>query len=672
MRRGHLRVCMRRVLTSRIRVLPCVLLGAVGALVFHNALPAEAASSWHGTLAGDTVWGTQQSPCTITSELTVPAGVTLTILRGTTVLLPVGVRMVVRGRLVAEGTADEPIRFTRASNSGRWLGLQFRETMQDNRIRHALFEYARTDDGMIGLEKSRLSLEYVEFDHCDRRRIRTVDSSLIVRRCRFNDIFGPKEAPTTDNMSEHLWGSGIPDGGWFILEENIFGRNKGHNDGIDFDGLALPHPIPHIRNNVFLGGGDDALDLECDALVEGNIFTNFVKDQYNRASGEANVLSAGSGMHYFLHNNIFVNAQHIVQVKNDAFLTFINNTAVDISGAAIYFDLDLPYRKPGRGALVENSILWNTPVAFEGVVDKTDLAVNYSCLPSLWHRFGTGNIDVDPLFIADGDYHLKSQAGRWSEDRQRWIHDNVTSPCIDAGDPNANWHGELWPHGRRINMGAYGGTPQAGMSPSVVGSVADFDHDGAVDARDMLMLVDNWLVEASPLAEDLDRDGVVGLRDFATLAGKWRSGPDSMREPFEVALSTRARWSPRHAGYDPNLPGYHIVGDIASATLRTQTDGLPGRLVLAIQTSPGGTPMLEGFTFEAPCVMISGGPFKGAGLTVYGRADSSLPWQADPGIPADRYFNFGIIDDEVRITFLSAAVELLRMQCKLSWIDWYR
>ncbi len=42
--------------------------------------------------------------------------------------------------------------------------------------------------------------------------------------------------------------------------------------------------------------------------------------------------------------------------------------------------------------------------------------------------------------------------------------DDVTSPCIDAGDPNSDWTGETWPHGGRINMGAYGGTREASMS----------------------------------------------------------------------------------------------------------------------------------------------------------------------------------------------------------------
>ncbi len=210
--------------------------------------------------------------------------------------------------------------------------------------------------------------------------------------------------------------------------------------------------------------------------------------QYNRASGEANVLSAGAGKHYVLRHNVFVNAQHIVQVKNGAFLTFSNNTAASISGAAIYFDLGLPGRKPGRGALVENSIFWKTPIVFEGVVDQTDLTVNHSCLPSAWRRYGMGNIDVDPLFGADGDYHLKSQAGRWDGNGRRWIYDDVSSPCIDAGDPNADWTGELWPHGGRINMGVFGGTLQASMSLSVVGGNADLNHDAAVDARDLLLL----------------------------------------------------------------------------------------------------------------------------------------------------------------------------------------
>lgn len=481
----------------------------------------QGSSTWQGMLPPGTFWGPQQSPCLVTGEVIVPSGVTLTILPGTTVLFQEASRMIIRGHLLAEGTPAEPIRFTRAADKGYWRGLQFDETTEDNRVRHASLEYARTDDGMIGLQKSRLLLEYVGFDHCDRRRIRSMDSNLIVRHCRFADMFGPDEPPSTDNLSENIWGAGIPDGGWFIIENNIFGTNKGHNDAIDFDGPAWPKPIPHIRNNVFLGGGDDALDLECDALIEGNLFMNFVKDRYNKASGESNMLSAGAGKDYTMTHNIFINAQHIVQVKDNSFLTFINNTAVNISDAAIYLDLGLPGRKPGRGAAIANSIFWQTPLVFAGITDQSDFGVSHSLLPKTWHRFGPGNIEADPCFAdpgywdpngtpedpnddfwVGGDYHLKSEAGRWDPARQVWIRDDMTSPCIDAGDPASPIGQEPFPNGGRINMGAYGGTAEASKSyfgePVCETVVAgDINGDCKVDFADFAIMALHWLEDNS-------------------------------------------------------------------------------------------------------------------------------------------------------------------------------
>ena len=80
---------------------------------------------------------------------------------------------------------------------------------------------------------------------------------------------------------------------------------------------------------------------------------------------------------------------------------------------------------------------------------------------------GTGNIDADPLFAdpANGDYHLKSQAGRWHPGIETWISDDMTSDCIDAGDPGSAIGLEPSPNGSVINIGAYGGTAQAGKSP---------------------------------------------------------------------------------------------------------------------------------------------------------------------------------------------------------------
>ena len=112
--------------------------------------------------------------------------------------------------------------------------------------------------------------------------------------------------------------------------------------------------------------------------------------------------------------------------------------------------------------------------------------ITYSDVQGGWP--GEGNIDAAPCFAApglwvdatsagtivppgyanavwvNGDYHLKSQAGRWEPVAESWVLDEVTSPCIDAGDPNSPVGDEPEPNGGRINMGAYGGTAEASMS----------------------------------------------------------------------------------------------------------------------------------------------------------------------------------------------------------------
>jgi beta propeller repeat protein len=91
--------------------------------------------------------------------------------------------------------------------------------------------------------------------------------------------------------------------------------------------------------------------------------------------------------------------------------------------------------------------------------------ITYSDIQDGWT--GVGNIDADPAF-ADrdgGDYHLKSLTGRWNPDSRTWVKDDASSPCIDGGDPGSPLGDEPTPNGGVINMGAYGGTAEASMSP---------------------------------------------------------------------------------------------------------------------------------------------------------------------------------------------------------------
>ena len=74
------------------------------------------------------------------------------------------------------------------------------------------------------------------------------------------------------------------------------------------------------------------------------------------------------------------------------------------------------------------------------------------------------DIQADPQYAdrSNHDYHLKSKAGRWNG--SDWVNDNISSPCIDAGDPLSDYSNEPEPNGNRINIGPDGNTVYASKS----------------------------------------------------------------------------------------------------------------------------------------------------------------------------------------------------------------
>jgi hypothetical protein len=138
--------------------------------------------------------------------------------------------------------------------------------------------------------------------------------------------------------------------------------------------------------------------------------------------------------------------------------------------------------------LVGNSILWyNTPqeIAWKGQSVPLIMYCNVSggLIPPADLGSAEGIMDRPPLFaspipwndvvesssleagLRPGDYHLKSQFGRWDPAYRMWVFDDITSPCIDAGNPEKPILEEPHPNGGIINMGAYGGSAQASLSP---------------------------------------------------------------------------------------------------------------------------------------------------------------------------------------------------------------
>ncbi|MEN6426775.1 MAG: leucine-rich repeat domain-containing protein [Phycisphaerales bacterium] len=136
---------------------------------------------------------------------------------------------------------------------------------------------------------------------------------------------------------------------------------------------------------------------------------------------------------------------------------------------------------------VLNSILWNNRP--NEILSTGTSKPDIRCCTIRGGWTGDGNSDEDPLFASpgswvnpndptmvldagiswavwsEGDYHLPSEAGRWDPTAQDWVQDAVTSPCVDAGLADVPVGNEPAPNGGRINLGAYGGTAEASMSP---------------------------------------------------------------------------------------------------------------------------------------------------------------------------------------------------------------
>lgn len=217
--------------------------------------------------------------------------------------------------------------------------------------------------------------------------------------------------------------------------------------------------------------------------------------------------------------------------------TFVSNSS-ERDGSA----LDLR-----RGGKVSNCIIWgNSSPAIDG--REQEIFLNYCNVQGGWP--GEGNIDIDPSFVetgywdqngtpedanddfwVDGDYHLCSQAGHWDRQSQTWVQDNVTSLCIDAGDPNSPIGVEPFPNGGRANIGAYGVSDEASKTyfgkPVCETIIAgDINGDCVVDFEDLMIMISHWMMRGEDFLNKPPTVRLIEPQDGDRIA--WR-GPTTFR-----------------------------------------------------------------------------------------------------------------------------------------------
>ena len=506
-----------------------------------------------GELTEDTTWS---GAVILEDNVVVPAGVVLNVQPGTVVLAKDKVALTVYGQLLADGTEAEPIRFTHYGNGTRWERIMFVEA-EDSRLAHCFIEYADCEGDHKDYYDNDGDPQTPPLPRVYFQAVVVLASHVDIEGCVFQNL--PDDGPGREgdaiavisddpdhpgDASAHIRscqflsiGQGVHTRYAYVLVENcFFTDHHGDNDDVDLYGESTPAPL--IRNNVFLDPAHDDMinPTRCSALIVANVIAG---------CDDHGVVLRDKCSPVVVNNLIYDCRSAGIAVQNQCDALLLNNTIVNCGRGIRLFDhtgrWGAPYYlHPGSGsATVINCIIWDCPTSFaltdsphqqdpgsHVTVVHSDIeggrgSASVSSASTL--TWGAGNIDTDPQFVdpLGGDFHLKSQAGRWNPAVRSWVKDQLTSACIDAGDPNSDWTAELWPHGKRTNMGAYGGTPQASMSLSTFGNKADGNNDGVVDARDLLMLAEMWLIEDVLLAEDIDRNGSVDFADLALMAAHW-------------------------------------------------------------------------------------------------------------------------------------------------------
>lgn len=218
--------------------------------------------------------------------------------------------------------------------------------------------------------------------------------------------------------------------------------------------LVLPGLYSKIN---FMGKAITVSGTEGAAVIQADL-----DNLENNLEQDAVTFYTGEDSNSVLKNFIIKNSGLAISLNYGSSPTIHNITFVDNQfGIAAYEDSNPDIR---------NCIFYNNTNG-----DLFGCQAWYSCFEG--GTIDNSNFSENPLFVdaANGDYHLKSQGWRWNESNESWTWDEITSPCIDAGDPCSPLGDEpmsiprdpnnLFGINKVINMGAYGGTPQASMPP---------------------------------------------------------------------------------------------------------------------------------------------------------------------------------------------------------------
>ncbi|MDE0596486.1 MAG: lamin tail domain-containing protein [Roseibacillus sp.] len=395
-----------------------------------------------GLLTDNTTLDAASGPWIVTPSLVVPPGLTLTIEPGTSLFFEPGAGITVQpgATLHCEGEAYNRIRLSRTpGSSGRWQGLNIsappgQSSLTDNVISYSDMEYGDDQGESILLQRSRLLLDHLTWDHCTDNVLELTSPQLELRDCVFPFI----------RSTEAIHGDILIGDDYFILRRNLFVPTTGYNDIIDFTGGRRPGPILTAYDNIFTGATDDCFDLDgSDAHLEGNIFMHVHQDTPRNSS--SNAISTDLDSHLTVIRNLFFDVDHALLLINESDGVFLNNTVVQATIAAIHFDEPARNFPPGESIRMDSNLFVDCAATFANALSvfpepNPTIIGHRNNLPSAHLGIGIDNLDLDPFLD-------NPHAEPWPKSNWALL---PGSPAIGTGH-NGLDRGALIPRGAQVS-----------------------------------------------------------------------------------------------------------------------------------------------------------------------------------------------------------------------------
>jgi parallel beta-helix repeat protein len=399
---------------------------------YPNPIKIKKATELPCTINSDMTLTKENSPYLLKCDLVINANLILE--KGVTLKIHKDNKIIINGSLHLKGTKAEPVIIEPAIEGDAWDKI----TIQNGNF---TAKNATIQDGIISGNNAQIDFDsvYIFKKFKDLTNIQTyffiTNGKVELKNCKMS----------SDTMCEFLVLYKLN----YALTENCIVTNC-------FDGIEYMNIDSGMINNCkIFNVYDDAIDFnDCNNIIIRNNFINKAKDKGISIGNE----EFGPSRNNFISNNIIINCETGIAVKDSSSAFIINNTLFNnITGINVY---EKWAGFSGGYADIKNTIISSSlyPVKFD---KYSIIKVNYSLNDSILLD-GESNIFANPMFVdpVNMDFRLMPN-----------------SPCIDAGDPTSS----LDPDGSRADIGAlpfgvaYHDIPNIVINEINYNSATDFD-----------------------------------------------------------------------------------------------------------------------------------------------------------------------------------------------------